>query len=59
MRISVPKGRQEKQPASLSKSKHVLTRFSNTLEIFEPPITLPPIEISAYWHLRTQDDPGH
>lgn len=36
-----------------------LTRFSETLEIFDPPITLPPVEISAYWHLRTQDDPGH
>lgn len=36
-----------------------LKRFADTLEIFEPPITLPAVEISAYWHLRTQDDPGH
>ena len=36
-----------------------LSRFSETLEIFEPPVALPPVEISAYWHVRTQDDPGH
>ena len=36
-----------------------LKRFADTLEIFEPPIVLPAVEISANWHLRTQDDPGH
>jgi DNA-binding transcriptional LysR family regulator len=29
------------------------------LAIFRPPIAIPPIEVSQYWHERFQRDPGH
>lgn len=35
----------------------LLQRFGTTLDIFEPPIILPPVSISAYWHPRNHEDP--
>lgn len=29
------------------------------LQILEPPIPLPPVRYSAYWHERSHSDPGH
>jgi DNA-binding transcriptional LysR family regulator len=37
----------------------MLRRFDAALDLFAPPVPLKPIAISAYWHLRHQEDPGH
>ncbi|MBB3695622.1 LysR family transcriptional regulator [Sphingomonas sp. BK580] len=39
--------------------RRFLTRFADALDLFDPPITLPPVEITAYWHPRTHEDPAH
>jgi DNA-binding transcriptional LysR family regulator len=39
--------------------RRFLTRFEDSLDLFEAPMTLPPVEIIAYWHPRTHEDPAH
>lgn len=39
--------------------RRLLQQFAKSLDLFEPPVTLKPIQISAYWHPRRQDDPAH
>jgi DNA-binding transcriptional LysR family regulator len=39
--------------------RRFLTRFTDTLDLFEPPVPLPPVEITAYWHPRNHEDPAH
>lgn len=39
--------------------RRFLQRYTGTLDLFAPPIDLPPVEVTAYWHPRAQDDPGH
>jgi DNA-binding transcriptional LysR family regulator len=36
-----------------------LGRFTDTLDLFEPPLELGVAELAAYWHPRVQDDPAH
>ena len=40
-------------------SRRLLQLYFETLNLFEPPIVLPPVEITAYWHFRSHDEPGH
>lgn len=37
----------------------MLRQFGASLDLFEPPISLQPIGVGAYWHPRHQEDPGH
>ena len=37
----------------------MLRRFDASLDLFVPPVSLRPVAISAYWHPRHQEDPGH
>ncbi|RWB66478.1 LysR family transcriptional regulator [Mesorhizobium sp.] len=37
----------------------MLRHFDASLDLFAPPISLKTIGISAYWHPRHQEDPGH
>lgn len=39
--------------------RRFLRRYERTLDLMAPPIALPPVEITAYWHPRLQDDLGH
>jgi DNA-binding transcriptional LysR family regulator len=39
--------------------RRFLQRYERTLDLMAPPIPLPPVEITAYWHPRLQDDLGH
>lgn len=39
--------------------RRFLQRYADTLDILAPPLPLPPVEITAYWHPRLQDEPGH
>lgn len=39
--------------------RRFLQRYEHTLDLMAPPIALPPVEITAYWHPRLQDDLGH
>jgi DNA-binding transcriptional LysR family regulator len=34
-------------------------RKQHPLQILEPPLRLPRIRYAAYWHERSQKDPGH
>lgn len=36
--------------------KRLLQRFDAALDLFVPPLKLPEVTISAYWHPRTRDD---
>jgi len=36
-----------------------LDRFTDTLDVFEPPLELGVAELAAYWHPRVQDDAAH
>ena len=36
--------------------RRLLHQFASTLDLFEPPLSLPNLTISAYWHPRTRDD---
>ncbi|MBB3695154.1 LysR family transcriptional regulator [Sphingomonas sp. BK580] len=36
-----------------------LHRFRDVLDLFDPPLDLPPAELAAYWHPRVQEDAGH
>ncbi len=36
--------------------RRLLHRFTETLDIFTPPLPLPPVSVSAYWHPRNNDD---
>lgn len=40
-------------------SSHLLLRFSSDLDLFDPPLDLPPLELSALWHRRNHEDSGH
>ncbi|WP_026790210.1 LysR family transcriptional regulator [Pleomorphomonas oryzae] len=37
----------------------MLRHFDASLDLFEPPVSLKPIGVGAYWHPRQQEDPGH
>ena len=39
--------------------RRFLDRYAGSLDLFDPPLALPPVEITAYWHPRVQDEPGH
>lgn len=39
--------------------RRFLTRFADSLDMFKPPVPLPPVEITAYWHPRNHEDPAH
>jgi len=39
--------------------RRFLQRYTSTLDLFEPPIELPPVEVTAFWHARSQEDLGH
>lgn len=36
-----------------------LKKFAIELDLFEPPVELPPTRLLALWHARSQEDPGH
>jgi DNA-binding transcriptional LysR family regulator len=36
-----------------------LQRFEGTLDLFEPPVALGAVSLSAYWHPRVHEDPAH
>ena len=36
--------------------RRLLQRFSTTVDLFEPPLALPSISLSAYWHPRNHED---
>ncbi|WP_034912375.1 LysR family transcriptional regulator [Erwinia sp. 9145] len=38
--------------------RRMLQRFGETLDFFEPPLPLPTISVSVYWHPRNNDDPA-
>ncbi|MDP3410357.1 LysR family transcriptional regulator [Bosea sp. (in: a-proteobacteria)] len=40
-------------------SSRLLLRFSHDLDLFDPPLDLPPLELSALWHRRNHEDGGH
>lgn len=37
----------------------MLRRFDAALDLFQPPVSLKPVAINAYWHPRHQEDTGH
>jgi DNA-binding transcriptional LysR family regulator len=39
--------------------KHLLQRFGQALDLFDPPFELQDFQLSAFWHARNQDDPAH
>ncbi|HBR1414080.1 TPA: LysR family transcriptional regulator [Klebsiella pneumoniae] len=39
--------------------KRMLQRFTQTLDIFPPPLALQPIVIGMYWHPKNSQDPAH
>lgn len=39
--------------------ERLLGRLAATLDLFDPPFILPSFGLSAFWHPRNQDDPGH
>ncbi len=39
--------------------RRMLLRFTQTLDIFPPPLDLPPIVIGMYWHPKTASDPAN
>jgi DNA-binding transcriptional LysR family regulator len=39
--------------------RRFLQRYEHTLDLLNPPLALPPVEVAAYWHPRLQDDLGH
>ncbi|MBB6250889.1 LysR substrate-binding domain-containing protein [Nitrospirillum iridis] len=39
--------------------RRFLNRYAASLDLFEPPLTMPPTQVAAFWHPRHQDDPGH
>lgn len=39
--------------------KRMLQRFTQTLDIFPPPVSLQPITISMYWHPKNSHDPAN
>lgn len=39
--------------------RRLLAQFGNGLDVFAPPLELPPFKVSMYWHQRSQDDTGH
>ena len=39
--------------------RRMLLRFTQTLDIFPPPLDLPPIVIGMYWHPKNSQDPAN
>lgn len=39
--------------------RRFLQKFTDALDLFEPPLTLQNFQLSAYWHERMKNDPGH
>ncbi len=39
--------------------RRLFSRFSATLDLFDPPLDLVDYELAAFWHPRRQDDPAH
>jgi DNA-binding transcriptional LysR family regulator len=39
--------------------RRFLERFTATLDLFETPLTLEPVEFVAHWHPRSHEDAGH
>lgn len=39
--------------------RRFLQRFGTSIDLFEPPLDLGRFTLSAFWHARSQDDPGH
>lgn len=39
--------------------RRFLQRFTGSLDLFDPPLSLGTIELEAYWHPRFHDDAGH
>lgn len=39
--------------------KRMLQRFTQTLDIFPPPVSLQPIAINMYWHPKNSHDPAN
>ena len=37
----------------------LLRRFGTGIDLFPPPLPLPRPDLTALWHARNQDDPGH
>lgn len=39
--------------------RRFLERFTNLLELFEPPLAIEPFQMKLFWHPRMQEDPAH
>lgn len=39
--------------------RRFLRRFEQSLDLFEPPIDLPPFSVNLFWHPRMRSDPAH
>lgn len=39
--------------------RRLLSRFENSLELYEPPLEIEAFALSMIWHPRNQDDAGH
>jgi len=39
--------------------RRLLARFGGDLDVFAPPLDLPPIRIALHWHARSRHDAGH
>ncbi|WP_036181746.1 LysR family transcriptional regulator [Palleronia rufa] len=39
--------------------RRFLQRFTDALDLFEPPLSLSQFQIKAFWHKRMKDDPAH
>lgn len=39
--------------------QRLLTRFADTLDLFQPPLELAAFDLSLFWHPRSHDDGGH
>ena len=39
--------------------RRFLQKFTDDLDLFQPPLTLQNFQLSAFWHERMKNDPGH
>ncbi|MDE1150692.1 MAG: LysR family transcriptional regulator [Azospirillaceae bacterium] len=39
--------------------RRFLSRYAASLDLFEPPVAVPPAEVAAFWHPRHHEDAGH